>query len=80
MQSRLGSFIEANANTFVGFFGSVLLWQFVIDPLWGFNTNFFDNVTITLIFTVWSIVRGYYMRRYFNWRLHGAATDRRNRG
>lgn len=67
-QSRLGSFIEANANTFVGFAGSMLIWEFVINPLWGFQTSLLSNFTITCVFTVWSIIRGYYVRRYFNWR------------
>jgi hypothetical protein len=64
-QSRLGSFIESNVNTFIGFIGSMLLWQYVINPLWGFNTHIGDSFIITVIFTVWSILRGYFVRRYF---------------
>lgn len=71
MQNRLTSFIEANVNTFVGFIGSILVWEFVVKPLYGFQTSFIENFGITCIFTVWSIVRGYYVRRYFNWRQHG---------
>lgn len=70
-QSRLGSFVESNANTFIGFIGSVLIFQFIIGPLWGLKTTFGDNFAITCVFTLWSIVRGYCVRRYFNWRLHG---------
>lgn len=73
IQSRLGSFIESNANTFIGFAGSMLLWEAVIKPLWGFSTTFLDNLSITCIFTIWSIIRGYFIRRYFNWRLHRAS-------
>lgn len=73
-QSRLASFLEANANTWVGFVGSMLLWEFVVEPLYGFSTSFFDNLTITIIFTVWSIVRGYLVRRYFNWRTYRGTT------
>lgn len=69
-QTRWGSFLEANLNTFVGFAGSMLVWEFVVKPLWGFTTSTGDNLLITCIFTVWSIVRGYCIRRYFNWRLH----------
>jgi len=68
-QSRIGSFIESNANTWIGFIGSMLLWHFVVDPLWGFETDWFDNLGVTCIFTVWSIIRGYCVRRYFNWRI-----------
>lgn len=69
-QTRLGSFIESNANTFIGFLGSLAIWQWLVAPLWGFDTHFGDNFAITCIFTVWSIIRGYFVRRYFNWRLH----------
>lgn len=69
-QSRLQSFIESNANTFIGFAGSMMIWEFVINPLWGMKTSLLDNFAITLIFTVWSIIRGYWVRRYFNWRHH----------
>ena len=69
-QSRLQSFVEANLNTFVGFIGSMLVWGFVVEPLWGFSTSFLDNLSITCIFTVWSIIRGYTIRRYFNRKLH----------
>ena len=72
-QSRIGSFIESNVNTFVGFVGSLLIWEFVVKPLWQLDTNFLDNLAITLVFTVWSIVRGYAVRRYFNWRSHHAS-------
>jgi hypothetical protein len=71
MQSKLESFIESNANTFIGFIGSMLIWEFVIKPLWHLQTSFTDNFTITMLFTVWSIARGYGTRRYFNWRRYG---------
>lgn len=71
MQSKLESFIESNINTFVGFVGSMLIWEFVVKPLWHLPTSFIDNFTITMLFTVWSIARGYGIRRYFNWRRYG---------
>ena len=69
-QSRLQSFIESNANTFIGFVGSLLIWEFVIKPWLGLTTSLLENLTVTCIFTVWSIIRGYFVRRYFNWKLH----------
>lgn len=49
-QTRLGSFSESNANTFIGFAGSMLIWEVVIKPLWGMQTSFLDNLSITCIF------------------------------
>lgn len=69
-QSRLLSFFEANVNTFVGFVGSMLLWQFLVAPLYGYKSSVSESFGITCIFTVWSIFRGYWVRRYFNWRAH----------
>jgi low affinity Fe/Cu permease len=71
-QSRLHSFFEANINTFVGFAMSMVVWEFVVKPLWGFSTSFLDNLGITCIFTVLSIARGYFIRRYFNRKTHAA--------
>lgn len=71
MQSKLKSFIESNANTFIGFAGSMLIWEFVVKPCWNLPTSLLDNLTITCLFTVWSIIRGYYVRRFFNWHQHG---------
>lgn len=67
-QSRIASFLEANANTWLGFVMSMLLWEFVVKPLWGFSTSIGDNLAITTLFAVASIARGYVIRRYFNWR------------
>jgi len=71
MQTKLGSFIESNVNTFIGFIGSMMIWEFIIKPSWNLSTTFVDNFTITLIFTLWSIARGYGVRRYFNWQRYG---------
>lgn len=74
-QSRLASFLEANANTWVGFATSMLMWEFVVKPLWGFSTSISDNLGITTLFAAASIARGYVIRRYFNWR-YNARTQR----
>lgn len=70
MQSKKSSFIEANANTFIGFFVSVLTWSFIVpliipelEPYSGIATSIY----VTLIFTVISIARNYIVRRAFNW-------------
>jgi len=67
MQSRLGSLIEQLLNTGSGFVLSLLTWEFIVKPVWHIQTNFAENLTITLLFTVISIARGYVVRRFFNW-------------
>jgi hypothetical protein len=71
-QTRLGSLIEAAINTAIGFVGSILL-SLIVYPLFGHSFTIAQNVGITVIFTVWSIVRNYSIRRWFNSRIHAAA-------
>lgn len=66
MQTRTHSLIEQLFNTASGFLISVLVWQFVVGPIWHLHTNFAENLEITLLFTVVSIVRSYAWRRLFN--------------
>lgn len=70
-QSRRQSMIEAIAGTAIGFIVSVLASE-VVYPAHGHHFTFAQNVSITLIFTVLSVVRGYLVRRLFN-RLAGRA-------
>lgn len=72
MQTKLSSLAEAVIGTAIGFIAAVLTQQFVINPLWGLHLSFFDNLGITIIFTIMSIVRQYVMRRYFNRRIVNA--------
>lgn len=64
-QSRIDSFMEAVCNTFIGFWVSLLTWIVVawameIPVTWG------QNLLITGIFTIVSIIRSYVLRRLFN--------------
>lgn len=65
-QSRLGSFIEAWINVFIGFwinFGANL----IILPLFGFtNLTLTTNFVIGLMYTGISVARSYVIRRWFN--------------
>ena len=65
-QSRLGSFIEAWVNVFIGFwinFGANL----VILPLFGFTSlTLATNFVIGLLYTIISVIRSYVIRRWFN--------------
>lgn len=64
-QTKKQSLIETAISTFIGLVVS-LATQMVIFPLYGLEVKFNQNVQITIIFTVVSIVRGYLVRRYFN--------------
>lgn len=66
MQSRLESTVEALLNIGSGFIISLLLWTFVIVPVWDLPVKMHDNLAITSLFTVVSIVRSYIWRRIFN--------------
>lgn len=65
-QSRLHSLIEANVNTFVGFFISLIFWSIWIVPMYNMKVTFIQNLEITAQFTVLAIARGYIVRRWFN--------------
>lgn len=66
MQRRLISLLEALANTAFGFGISVCV-GLVIYPLFGWNATLMDVSALTAIYTAISIVRGYIVRRVFNW-------------
>lgn len=64
-QSRRMSLVETVAGVAVGFVVSVLA-SFVVYPIFGHAFTLSQNIGITIIFTVLSIVRGYLVRRAFN--------------
>lgn len=66
MQSKLSSIIEQLLNVGSGFIISLLVWIYIIIPIWNFDVNFSDNILITVTFTGISIIRGYVWRRLFN--------------
>jgi len=72
MQTRLSSLIEAVINVAIGFVVSLVLTALVL-PAYGHAVTFSENLQITGIFTIASIVRSYCVRRWFNARIHAAA-------
>lgn len=67
-QSRTHSIIEATVGTAIGFAVSVIASIYVY-PAHGHTFTMAENFSITAIFTVLSIARGYCVRRLFNrWR------------
>lgn len=71
-QTRIESLLEACVNTFIGFWLSFMVWQWIVAPLMGIPVTIASNLIITGIFTAVSVARGYVMRRFFNAGLHKA--------
>lgn len=65
MQTKKHSLLESLLNTLVGFLISLLV-QLLIYPMLNIPVTLFENVIITSVFTIVSIIRGYIIRRYFN--------------
>ena len=65
-QSKLESLVEASLNTASGFVVSLLVWQWLVAPIYGLPIDWGMNFGITIIFTVVSILRSYVWRRVFN--------------
>lgn len=65
-QTKRHSITEALLNTGSGFLVSLFVWH-VVGPWLGYHVTLSDNLIITSIFTVVSVVRSYAWRRGFNW-------------
>ena len=65
MQSKLDSLSEAIFNTFIGFV-IAFISQLVFFPIVGIEANLAQNLILTILFTLVSIIRTYIVRRYFN--------------
>ena len=66
MQTKKMSLIETVSSVLIGYIVA-LLSQIVVFPLFDIEVSLIDNLLIGLLFTVISIIRGYYVRRLFNW-------------
>lgn len=70
-QSKLESRIEVTVNYISGFLLAWATFTWVVTPLVDFGVLRWDNAfAITIIFTVVSILRTYYWRRFFATNLH----------
>jgi hypothetical protein len=67
MQSVRQSLIETACSTAFGFVLSLLWQHYGVNPLWRLHASPFDSIGITISFTVLSLVRQFYTRRFFNW-------------
>lgn len=66
MQSKKHSAIETATGTAVGFLISWAVTPFIMYAF-GYHVGPTKSFGITVVFTVISLVRGYYIRRVFNW-------------
>ena len=63
-QTKKKSLIESTVQTLIGL-GTSILVQITIYPLMGIPVTFEQNLIITAVFFIVSIVRGYLVRRLF---------------
>ncbi len=63
-QTKKKSLIESTVQTLIGL-GTSILVQITIYPLMGIPVSFEQNLIITAVFFIVSIVRGYLVRRLF---------------
>jgi hypothetical protein len=69
MQSKRQSLIEQGVSMLVGL-GIAYLSQLFIFPVLGIQVSHGQNLILLAFFTVVSLIRGYYVRRFFNWYQH----------
>lgn len=69
-QTKLVSLIESMVNVGSGFILSLLIWQWVVAPAFGYEVTMVTNLQLTAIFTITSVARGYLWRRFFARGLH----------
>jgi len=64
-QTKHKSLIESIVQTIIGL-GTSILIQVILYPIMGIPVTFAQNIIITIVFFIVSIIRGYLVRRYFN--------------
>jgi len=65
MQSKRKSLIESVTQTAIGLITSFII-QVILYPLMDIPVTLTQNVIITFVFFTVSIIRGYFVRRFFN--------------
>lgn len=68
-QTRLESIVESTFNNGSGFLISICLFEYVVKPLYD-NGMTQNSIVIVSMFTVVSMLRSYFWRRFFNRGLH----------
>lgn len=67
MQKQRHSLLEACLSTAVGFVIAFFANLVVMPVVFGFVPSMTENMIATVLFTIISVIRGYYVRRLFNW-------------
>jgi len=65
MQTKKHSIIESITQTIIGLLTSILI-QVILYPVMDIPVTFSQNLIITAVFFIVSIIRGYFIRRYFS--------------
>lgn len=65
-QLRRHSAVETLTSTAVGYAVSFIANAALL-PLFGFSPNTLQNLSLTTVYTAISLIRGYSLRRLFNW-------------
>lgn len=66
MQSARKSLEEVIVGTVIGFIGSMFINYAFMPIFFGVQPSLASNAGMILVFTVWSVVRGYCLRRWYN--------------
>lgn len=64
-QSRRASLLEAVINILIGY-GINMLANFTLFPLFGWHITLEQNLLLGVLYTVISLCRSYFLRRFFN--------------
>ena len=64
-QTKQKSLVESIIQTIIGL-GTSILIQVILYPMMGIPVTFSQNLIITLVFFIVSIIRGYFVRRIFD--------------
>ena len=65
-QTRAQSLIETVSATTFGYLSSIIIQHFVY-PIFNVHISLSQNLKLALIFTGIGVIRGYWVRRFFNW-------------
>ncbi len=69
-QSKLESAIESTINVGSGFIIALIVWRYFLPVEWMRPDLLSQSIKVTLVFTIVSVVRGYFWRRFFSNNIH----------
>ena len=73
-QTRLESLAEVTINVGIGWI-IAFITQLIVFPMFGVYVSLSNQIWISVIFTVVSIIRGYIIRRWFNAGIHSMVVN-----